>query len=197
MPASSPKHMHWTRHVRVVTSEREPGSGATTDTRERLVAALADRPRTVAQLAHQFGLSQPTVLEQVRRAARDGLIVEARIPIDEKRYPSERYYTPAVPVIRQPDREILESACRSISDDLASSLRSNEADLRAAFAMTHAVRDGWTFDDLWPFVQETFVRLALEQIPGTVQPASSTHGLLWVEEVMGDTDPPTDKEEVA
>lgn len=166
-------------------------------TRERLVAALADRPRTVAQLAHQFGLSQPTMLEQVRRAMHDGLIVEEQVPSEEKRYPSERYYTPAVPVVRQPDREILESTCRGIAHDLAASLSRNEADLRAAFAMTHVARDGWELNSLWPYIQETIVRQALEHMPGFIQPDRSSHGLSWVEEVVDATDTPVQQEGAA
>ena len=94
MTSAQPKRLRWIRqtHVPVVgTSPRGAAGCATPTTRERLVAALADRLRTVAQLAQAFALSQPTMLEHVRRALRDGLIVEVRVAEAEKRYPSERY----------------------------------------------------------------------------------------------------------
>ena len=79
MTAANAKHLRWIKQVEV------PARPAATrpvplSSRDRLVAALADRPRTVAQLAHAFGLSQPTMLEQVRRALAEGLIVETEPP---------------------------------------------------------------------------------------------------------------------
>ncbi len=82
MTNSTPKQLHWVKQVRVPASASpvpRPLPVTVPTPRERLVATLADRPRTVAQLAHTFGLSQPTMLEQVRRALRDGLIVEVQV----------------------------------------------------------------------------------------------------------------------
>lgn len=176
------KELHWVKQVRV------PGTAslavAPTAARDRLIAALAERPRTVAQLAQTFGLSQPTVLEQVRRALRDRLIVEVQIPEGEKRFAAERYYGPAVPVIRQPDHDLFESACRALANDLAAGLTENWADLQAAFAVTHLAREGWTFDDLWPYLQGTIVRLATERIGGGVHAVpNAAHGLVWIQDL--------------
>ncbi len=94
MTTSTPKHLHWVKQVRVPANASallRPLPASAPTPRERLVAALADRPRTVAQLAHTFGLSQPTMLDQVRRALRDGLIVEVQVAEEERRFPSERY----------------------------------------------------------------------------------------------------------
>ncbi len=182
MAPSGSKQLHWVRQVQV-PALTSAGFG-TAAPRERLVAALADRPRTVAQLAHAFGVSQPTVLEQIRRALRDGLIVEIDVPEDEKRFRGERYYAPTVPVVRQTDRELLESACRGVAGQIADTLARNWGDVQAAFALTQLAQEGWEFDDLLPYLQETIARLVAVQIdrpahPGTLQP----HGLAWVEEV--------------
>lgn len=189
---TTPKQLRWVKQVRVpaaVASVAAPGPVAAPTPRERLVAALADRPRTVSQIAHAFGLSQPTMLEQVRRALRDGLIVEVQVAEEEKRFPAERYYAAAVPVVRHPDRELIESACRGLADDVAAALAKNWGDLHAAFAVTHLAREGWTFHDLWPYVHETIIGRVLERVDGlggaTRMPA---HGLAWVEEVA-ETEP--------
>ena len=107
------KQLHWFKQIQVPappSAALASPEAAVPTTRERLIAALADRPRTVAQLAQAFDLSQPTVLEHVRRGLRDGLIVEVQVAEGEKRFAAERYYAPAVPVIRQPDQELLQSA---------------------------------------------------------------------------------------
>ena len=191
------KELRWVRQARVpgAASPAPEGRPAPLPTpRERLVAALADRPRTVAQLAQAFGLAQPTMLEQVRRALRDGLIVE--VAAEEKRFPAERYYAPAVPVVRQPDRELLESACRALADDVATTMVKTWGDLHAAFALTHLARAGWAFDDLWPYLQETIMRRVRERVDGFGGLASvPAHGLAWVE-VIEETDlEPTRSEE--
>ena len=203
-----PKELTWVKRVRVPGAAVAPArSLAPVPTpRERLVAALADRPRTVAQPAQAFGLSQPTMLEQVRRALRDGLIAEVEVAEGEKRFRAERYYATAVPVIRQPDREVLEAACRGLAEDVATALAKNWGDLHAAFALTHLAREGWTFDDLWPYLQETMSQRVLERVGG-VEGArrAPPHGLAWVEDVDdgdrldfdGDAGSPHGEEETA
>lgn len=196
--ASSPKQLQWVKRIQVPAS---PQTGVPTP-REKLLAALADRPRTVAQLAQEFDLSQPTMLDQVRRALRDGLIVEVDVPIEQRRTTGERYYAPTVPVIRHTDWELLEPACRALASDLANALAKQRGDLMAAFAMTHLAREGWVFADLWPYVQEMVFRLTLEQSDDLVTPAIvRQHGLAWVEELpdAGNavTDDPTREEGVA
>ena len=164
--------------------------------RERLVAALAERPRTVAQLAQAFGLAPPTMLEQVRRALRDGLIVEVEVDQAEKRFAAERYYAPAVPVIRQPDRELLQSACRGLAEEVAATLARNRGDLEAAFALTHLAREGWAFAALWLYLRDMIDRLVAERVEGFVgSGAAAPHGLAWMEEVAEPAIAPPRREE--
>lgn len=195
------KELRWTRQTQVPAPTgiaAPPLHVAAPTTRDRLVAALADKPRTVAQLAHAFGLSQPTMLAHVRRALRDGLIVEVQVAEDEKRFAAERYYAPAVPVIREPDRDLLVSACRGLAKEIAAALSENQGDLQAAFAMTHLAREGWSFDDLWPYLQDTIGRLTLDEVTDFVQPiALKPHGLAWVEDVAESNIIPERTEELA
>ena len=184
MTAGNAKHLRWIKRVEVPA---RPGSPRPVlfSSRDRLVAALADRPRTVAQLAQSFGLSQPTMLEQVRRALADGLIVEVEVAPDERRFAAERYYAPAVPVIRAPDAEVLESACQAVSNDVAQVLQENWSDLLAAFAVTHVAREGWTVHDLWPYMEEMIRCLVGERMRGIISPTVIPgHGLAWVEEIV-------------
>ena len=158
---------------------------------------LADRPRTVAQLAQDVGLSQPTMLEQVRRALQDGLIVEVDVPAEHRRRAGERFYAPAVPVIRHMDRELLDTACRPLAEQMAAALLEHRADLLAAFALTHLAQEGWEPDALWPYLQETIFRLTFEQVEQAMVPTPvPTHGLAWVEEIDAiDTLNESDREE--
>lgn len=187
MTNAKPKKLRWQRQVRVPA----PTSSSSTRTptplptsRERLIAALADRPRTVAQLAQAFDVSQPTVLDQVRRALRDGLIREVAVAKEERRYPAERYYATAVPVVRQPDGELLESACRGVADEVATILAKNWGDVHAAFALTHLAREGWAFSDLWPYLNDTIIRCVGERFAdfGGAS-AAPAHGLAWIEDI--------------
>ncbi len=190
------KGLHWIRQMRVPVTSGTAGTASSLPhapaltTRERLVAALADQPRTVAQLAHAFGLSQPTMLEHVRRALRDGLIREVQVPEERKRFAAERYYATAVPVIREPDRDLLVSGCRALADEIATVVSAGQGDLRAAFAMTHLAREEWSFDELWPYLQETIWRLTRERVPDLVDlTPPQPHGLAWVEDLAGDDAP--------
>ena len=182
------KQLRWVKQVQVpspASAGMAARDAAALTARERLVAALADRPQTVAQLAQSFDLAQPTVLEHVRRAVREGLVVEVQIPAAEKRFAAERYYAPAVPVIRHPDRELLESACRGLAGEIADALARHQGDLQAAFAMTTLAREGWGFAELWPYLHDTIQRLASGHDPGI--PAHRqfpAHGLAWVEETV-------------
>jgi len=181
------KQLRWVKQVQVPVSESVgPVRSAigVPSARERLVAALADRPRTVAQLAQAFGLSQPTVLDHVRRALRDGVIIEVEVAPTERRFAAERYYAPAVPVIRAPDRELIESACHAVARDIAATMAAHRADLEAAFAVTTLACEGWSFADLGPYLDETLRCLASQHGTDTLsrKPLPS-HGLAWVEEV--------------
>lgn len=187
MSARHWKQLRWVNERRVPVPPAvggAPRESATPTPRERLVAALADRPRTVAQLAQACGVSQPTMLEHVRRALHDGLIVEVAVAEEERRFAAERYYATAVPVIRQPDQELLQSACRALAGEIGQVLARSQGDLRAAFAMTTLAREGWTFDELWPYLHETIGRLALRHARDLPQPAApQRHGLAWVEDL--------------
>jgi DNA-binding transcriptional ArsR family regulator len=181
------KRLRWIKQVQVSpcgSVKPTLGDAVMPTARERLVAALAERPQTVAQLAANFGLSQPTVLDHVRRALRDGVIIEVEVAPTERRFAAERYYAPTVPVIRVQDRELIESACRAVAHDIAASMVAHRADLEAAFAMTTLAREGWAFADLEPYLDEMIRRLASQHdtdMPPHRPPPS--HGLAWVEEV--------------
>ena len=97
-------------------------------------------------------------------------------------------------MIRQPDRELLESACRGLADEVAAALARNWSDVHAAFVMTHLAREGWTFHDLWPYVHETIARRVLDRVEGLGSAGVlPPHGLAWVEDVA-ETEP-TEREE--
>lgn len=187
MTTSLLRQLQWMSRV-VVCGETpvQDGELPAPTARERLIAGLVAGPRTVAQLAQAFGLSRPTVLEQVRRAVRDGLIVEVEVAEEEKRFASERYYALTVPAIRQHDRDLLMPTIQAVARDLAASLRNHEGDLQAAFVMTHLARDGWELDDLWPYLNDAIFRIVTDVAETNDVVMSSvnvrSHGLAWVED---------------
>jgi hypothetical protein len=62
--------------------------------------------------------------------------------------------------------------------------------------MTHLAREGWTVDDLWPYLDETIQRLAREHLGDVLSPAAlPSHGLAWVEEIVEFDAAPTRQEE--
>lgn len=196
MVVATRKDLRWVKEVRVPATASAPFLADASTARDRLLAALADGPRTVAQVAQAFGLSQPTVLEQVRRAVRDGLIVEVQVAEDERRFAGERYYAAAVPCVRQPDRELLETACRALAGQFAAALNAHLGDLQAVFALTHLAREGWTFDDLWPYLNETIQRGVRDRMGGLAPLAAvPRHGLVWVEDIADDDGPAAGRRE--
>ncbi len=101
----------------------------------------------------------------------------------------ERYYATAVPVVRLPDRAILHAACRALAEQVADTLQEagNQSDLRAAFEITTLARDGWSFDDLWPYLHDTVCRIALDHLTQSHDSGwLPAHGLAWVEALDDD-----------
>lgn len=88
MGTTSPKRLRRIRQSYVPKEVTRSASGrALLDRRERLVAALADQPRTVAQLARQFGLSQPTMLQHRLAWVEDAATFEAeQVPEGTEEY---------------------------------------------------------------------------------------------------------------
>ena len=62
-------------------------------TKEEILNAVARKPKTVAQVAKELGLSSPTILTHIRALIDSELLRESEEM--ERRYPAERLASPA------------------------------------------------------------------------------------------------------
>src|SRR6202162_5253921 len=86
-------------------------------TKERVLNSVARRPKTIALLAKELGLSQPTVPYHVNGLLSSELVWEPEVR--EKKHPAENYYDPNFPEIKAADRAAFEPICQALSKRLA------------------------------------------------------------------------------
>src|SRR5215218_1678521 len=91
-------------------------------TRELILNAIYQQPRTITQLAELLGISAPAVHRHIVDMLADELIHEVDPAAVERSRGSERYYRPSFPIVLTADR----AALQPVLDDLA-------ADIGAAF----------------------------------------------------------------
>jgi DNA-binding transcriptional ArsR family regulator len=166
-----------------------PHDGKLNDgTKERILNALAARPRTIAQLADLLGISSPAVHRHVTELAASELIREVEVPQEERRTGVERYYQPAFPVILAADQALFEPMLQELAADFATSFRRGQAALAEAFARTSLPARGVSFETLLHYLYATAARSARAQLEaeGALPPwpvhADGSHWVWWAEE---------------
>src|SRR2546421_11118680 len=82
-------------------------------TKKKILNLVAQQPKTIAQLAKNLKLSQPTIHTHINDMMRSELLRESEEW--EKRYPTERYYEPNFPVVKQDEHAEFEALCREMS----------------------------------------------------------------------------------
>jgi len=115
-------------------------------TKERVLNALARQPKTIALLAKELGLSQPTIHGHVNDLLNGELLCESAAR--KKKHPAEKYYEPNFPVIKAADRAAFEPICQALSKRLADLFESQQAPLKRAMAKTALADQDWEFADL-------------------------------------------------
>src|SRR5215217_9066467 len=73
-------------------------------TKELILNAIYDQPRTITQLAEILGISAPAVHRHVVDMLADELIQEVDLVVPRRSRSSERYYRPNFPVVLSADR---------------------------------------------------------------------------------------------
>ena len=114
-------------------------------TKERVLNSVARQPKTIARLAKELGLSQPTVHTHVNDMLKSELLREAKQW--EKKHPTENYYEPNFPVIRATDRAF-EPICEELAGQIAELFKAKQVELKQAFEKTSLANQGWEFSDL-------------------------------------------------
>src|SRR5437588_8510795 len=112
-------------------------------TKERILNLVAEKPKTIAQLAKSLKLSQPSVHTHISEMMKSELLRESEEW--EKRYPTERYYEPNFPVVKANERAEFESICQEMAARVASLFEKKRKQMERAFKETDLAERGWTF----------------------------------------------------
>jgi DNA-binding transcriptional ArsR family regulator len=155
-------------------------------TKERVLNALARRPKTIANLAHELGLSQPTIHSHVNDMLTSELL--RHCADQEKRHPAENYYEPNFPVVNAEDRASFELICQAMAERVAELVEMKQAQLKKAFAKTSLADQGWEFSDIAQYCYASVQRGARELLEkrGVLPPRerheNGAEWLFWAEE---------------
>jgi DNA-binding transcriptional ArsR family regulator len=178
--------------VSVQRGYSDPWAGVTqskllTDgTKERVLNAVARRPKTIALLAKELGLSQPTIHAHVNDLLNSELLCESSVR--EKKHPAENYYEPNFPVIKAVDRAAFEPICQALSKRLADLFEAQQAPLKRAMEKTGLAHQEWEFADLTQYLYACVQRGArklLEErgvLPLREKHKNDAEWLFWAEE---------------
>jgi len=123
------------------------------ETRQIIVTKLYKKRMTVTQLAEDLGLSQPAVFGHVQTLLEAGLIKEADVPEEEKKYKGEKYYILGFPIISDEDKEIIQPVCKKISEETAKVYELHKEELLELLKGTPLSKAGFTFQDLWGWIR--------------------------------------------
>src|SRR4051812_8753933 len=86
-------------------------------TKERILNSIARQPKTIAGLAKELGLSQPSIHSHVSELVQSELLRES---VEwEKRFPAENYYEPNFPIVKAADRAAFDEICKEIAREMA------------------------------------------------------------------------------
>ena len=150
-------------------------------TKESIVNSVAMEPKTVAQLAKELDLSQPSIHRHIGEMMASELLRESGEW--ERRYPSERYYEPNFPIVKADERAAFEATCKEIAERVADLFENRRKKLESAFDKTELANRGWGFSDIAQYLYATVQRGARELLEerGTL-PAREKHrnGAEWV-----------------
>lgn len=150
-------------------------------TKEQIVNLLVSKPKTVAQLAKELNLAQPTVLRHVSEMMASELLRESQEW--ERKYPAERYYEPNFPIIKAQEGDAFESLCEEMSEAVADLFAKRRNKLEAAFNKTGLPERGWTFAEIAQYLFARVQRGARETLEARgVLPPPEKHnnGVEWV-----------------
>ena len=155
-------------------------------TKERVLNAVARRPKTIAHLAKELGLSQPTIHSHVNDMLNSELLCESAIQV--KKHPAENYYEPNFPVVKAADRAAFEPICRAMSERLAQLFEKEETQFKLAIKKSSLAEQGCEFSDLAQYFYASVqrgARMLLEErgvLPPREKHKNGAEWLFWAEE---------------
>jgi DNA-binding transcriptional ArsR family regulator len=155
-------------------------------TKERVLNAVARRPKTIAHLAKELGLSAPTVHAHVNDLLKSELLRASAGR--EKRHPAENYYEPGFPVIKSVDSVAFDPICEAMAERLADLFEARQVQLRSALEKTGLADEGWQFPDVAQYLFACVQRGARERLeergvlPRRERHENGTEWTFWAEE---------------
>ena len=157
-------------------------------TKELILNAIHRSPRTIAQLAGELGLSQPTVHRHITELHSSELIREVTLPEEARQSSVERYYAPNFPVVLASDRQELLPALDAVAGEIAEIFHRHQADLADTFARTSMPTRGEHLDGLLHWLYTTSIRMARERLeedgvlPSWPEHSDGSRWVWWAEE---------------
>jgi DNA-binding transcriptional ArsR family regulator len=154
-------------------------------TKEEILNAIAREPKTIAQLAKELELSQPSIHRHIGEMIASELLRESE---GERKYPTERYYEPNFPVVKAIERAEFEATCKEMAERVADLFEKRHRDLERVFDKTDLTNRGWVFADIAQYLYASVQRGArelLEQrgtLPVREKHRNGAEWLFWAEE---------------
>jgi len=150
-------------------------------TKEEILNLVAERPKTVSQLAEALNIAPPSVHTHVNDLMKSELLRES---VEwEKKYPTERYYEPNFPVFKDEECAEFISLCEEMAEQVAALFERKRSKFERAFSRTNLAQDGWEFLDVTQCLYANMQRQArtlLEQRGLLTPPQKHKNGASWV-----------------
>ena len=150
-------------------------------TKEEILNALAQGPKTITQIAEVLRLSAPSIHTHISDMLRSELLREA---VEwEKTHPAERYYEPNFPVFKPEECAEFISLCEEMSKDLATLFEKKRQKMERAFRKTGLSKQGWELPDITQCLFANMYRSArtlLEQRGLLSPPEKHENGAKWI-----------------
>ncbi|MGE5522395.1 MAG: ArsR/SmtB family transcription factor [Rhodospirillaceae bacterium] len=97
-------------------------------TKERILNSVAREPKTIALLAKELQLSQPSIHGHITDMLSSELL---RTSVrSKKRHPAENYYEPNFPVVRATDLTVFEAIYRAMAGQIADIFEKKQAEMK-------------------------------------------------------------------
>lgn len=150
-------------------------------TKEEILNLVSREPKTIAQLAKELGLTQPSIHTHISEMMASELLRES---VEwEKKYPTERYYEPNFPVVKADEQREFEALCQEMAERVADLFEKRRKQLERAFDRTTLAERGWKFSDLTHYLYAHVQRGARELLEerGVLPPREKhRNGAEWV-----------------